>query len=71
VAIAVNNVTTDTDALVESSPITWADDATGVLVIGAASNGSIKAFSLAGAALSARSPRSRAPALRGRGRFGP
>ena len=48
-AIAVNYVTADTNALVESTPISWGNDAEGSLGIKASSTGSIKAFTMAGA----------------------
>ncbi|MEY2518222.1 MAG: large repetitive protein, partial [bacterium] len=49
VAIAVNTITGSTEALVESSEITWADAADGALSVQATSSGSIQAFTVAGA----------------------
>ncbi|HSB85819.1 MAG TPA: hypothetical protein VLD86_05890, partial [Ilumatobacteraceae bacterium] len=49
VAIAVNTITSDTEALVQSTEITWEDEARGGLTIDAVSTGSIKAFTVAGA----------------------
>jgi hypothetical protein len=49
VAIAVNRIATDTDALVESSNITWTTGSKGDLNVKASSKGSIKSFTVAGA----------------------
>src|SRR5262249_46391135 len=49
VAIAVNNITTDIDALVASSQLLWADGSAGGFDLEGTSKGTIKAFTVAGA----------------------
>ena len=48
-AIAVNSIVTDTDALIQASRMTWATGAPGGLVLEATSSGSIQAYTVAGA----------------------
>src|SRR5262249_18099195 len=70
VAIAVNTITTDTDALVQASDVLWGDGATGGLLVKASADGSIKAFTVAGAfaaALAAQQGTGVAGALAGAG----
>lgn len=49
IALAFNEIDTETSALVQASEITWADETRGSLTIEAKSTGSIKAFTVAGA----------------------
>ncbi|MES2099191.1 MAG: hypothetical protein V4569_05175, partial [Pseudomonadota bacterium] len=49
IALAFNDIQTDTEALVDDSSFIWADGASGGLTIEAASTGEIKAFTVAGA----------------------
>ena len=67
VAVAIDTIVTDTDALVESSELTWDAGATGRFDLEAASSGQIKAFTVAGAAAAALSQQGRGTAVAGAG----
>ena len=48
VAISVNKIATDTEALVDDAILEWTDEATGGLVVSSSAIGEVKAFTVAG-----------------------